>query len=107
MEENKKLNTAELEAPALQEEESSFDFRTIFTLLILNWQWFLVSIFICLCGAMLYLRYQAPVYQVSTKGGRPRMFSVISMEDISINAQGDVLYHDNKGYEDFFRKHHQ
>ena len=47
------------------------------------------------------------VYEVSTKGGRPRMFSVISMEDISINAQGDVLYHDNKGYEDFFRKHHQ
>ena len=47
------------------------------------------------------------VYEVSTKGGRPRMFSVIAMEDISINAQGDVLYHDNKGYEDFFRKHHQ
>lgn len=67
MEENKKLNAAELEAPAMQEEESSFDFRTIFTLLILNWQWFLVSIFICLCGATLYLRYKTPVYQVSTK----------------------------------------
>ena len=28
------------------------------------------------------------------------------MEDISINGNGDVLYHDNKGYEDKWRKHH-
>ena len=47
------------------------------------------------------------VYEVSTEGGRPHLFSVITMEDISINAQGDVLYHDVKGYEDPFRKHHQ
>ena len=47
------------------------------------------------------------VYEVSTQGGRPRLFSVITMEDISINAKGDILYHDVKGYEDFFRKHHQ
>ena len=47
------------------------------------------------------------IYQVSTKGGRPRMFSLITMEDLSINKQGDILYHDCKGYEDAFRKHHQ
>ena len=47
------------------------------------------------------------VYEVSTQGGRPRMFSLITMEGISINSQGDVLYHDYKGYEDAFRKHHQ
>ena len=47
------------------------------------------------------------VYEVSTKGGRPSLFSVITMEDISINGQGDILYHDCKGYEDWFRKHHQ
>ena len=47
------------------------------------------------------------VYEVSTQGGRPRLYSVITMEDVSINAQGDVLYHDVKGYEDPFRKHHQ
>ena len=47
------------------------------------------------------------VYEVSTKGGRSRLFSVITMEDISINSRGDMLYHDNKGYEDPFRKHHQ
>ena len=37
------------------------------------------------------------VYEVSTKGERPRLFSVITMEDISINSRGDVLYHDYKG----------
>ena len=47
------------------------------------------------------------VYEIDTNGGRPRLYSVIPMEDISINAHGDVLYHDNKGYEDTFRKHHQ
>ena len=47
------------------------------------------------------------IYQVSVSGGRPTMFSVITMEDISINADGDILYHDVKGYEDAFRKHHQ
>ena len=47
------------------------------------------------------------VYEVSVKGGRPRLFSVITMEDLSIRANGDLLYHDSKGYEDYFRKHHQ
>jgi len=47
------------------------------------------------------------VYEVSTQGGRPRLFSVITMHDISINSRGEILYHDYKGYEDAFRKHHQ
>jgi Tol biopolymer transport system component/C-terminal processing protease CtpA/Prc len=46
------------------------------------------------------------VYQVSTDGGRARLFSELPMQDLSINARGDVLYHDIKGYEDPFRKHH-
>ncbi len=46
------------------------------------------------------------VYQVSTSGGRARLFSALPMQDLSINARGDVLYHDIKGYEDPFRKHH-
>ena len=46
------------------------------------------------------------VYEVSTQGGRPKLYSVIPMEDISINAKGQVLYHDSKGYEDQWRKHH-
>ncbi len=47
------------------------------------------------------------VYKVATTGGRPTLFSTIAMEDICINGNGDILYHDNKGYEDPFRKHHK
>lgn len=46
------------------------------------------------------------VYAVSAQGGRPAKFSDIAMEDIDINAKGQILYHNNKGYEDPFRKHH-
>ena len=46
------------------------------------------------------------VYEVDTEGRRPVMFSTLPMEDISINSNGDILYHDNKGYEDPWRKHH-
>ena len=62
--------TENVEAPEAlvpEEEESSFDFRTLLSLFILNWQWFFLSMFICVCGAFIYLRYKTPVYQVSAK----------------------------------------
>ena len=47
-------------------------------------------------------------YEVSTKGGRSRMFSSMPMADPNINHNnGNILYHDMKGAEDIFRKHHQ
>lgn len=46
------------------------------------------------------------VYEVSTEGGRPKLYSVLPMENITINKNGQVLYHDKKGYEDAWRKHH-
>ena len=47
------------------------------------------------------------VYQVSTEGGRPVLYSSLPMEDISVGADGTtLLYHDKKGYEDNWRKHH-
>ena len=45
------------------------------------------------------------VYQVSVEGGRPKLYSSLSMEEISINEQGVWLYQDKKGYEDPWRKH--
>jgi len=57
--------------------------------------------------SILFASYSFPqVYQVSTDGGRARLFSTLPMQDLSINARGDILYHDIKGYEDPFRKHH-
>ncbi len=47
------------------------------------------------------------VYEVSVNGGRMRLFSDIPMEDVSVGNDGALLYHDKKGYEDPFRKHHQ
>ncbi len=69
MEENKKLDALqeELEIRNQKEEEASFDIKTIFTLVVLNWQWFLLSMFIFVCGSLIYLRYADPVYQVSAK----------------------------------------
>ena len=46
---------------------SSFNLQKVFAHLVLNWQWYLLSVFICLCGALIYLRYAPPTYQVSAK----------------------------------------
>ena len=67
MEDIKKTETVEAEPFVPVEEENSFDFRTILSMFILNWQWFLLSAFICLCAAFIYLRYTTPTYQVSAK----------------------------------------
>ena len=67
--EEKKINLAENEEllSAENEGESWFSFQNLFAVLILNWQWFLLTIFIFLCGAFIYLRYTAPTYSVSAR----------------------------------------
>lgn len=49
------------------EEGSSFDFKIIYTTLILNWQWFVLSLIICLSAAAIVLRYTTPMYQSYAK----------------------------------------
>lgn len=49
------------------EEQSSFNFQTIYTAFILNWKWFLLSILICVGIGFLYLRYSTPVYNITAK----------------------------------------
>ena len=49
------------------EEGSSFDFKIIYTTLILNWQWFVLSLIICLSAAAIMLRYTTPMYQSYAK----------------------------------------
>ena len=46
---------------------SWFSFSNLFAVLVLNWQWFLLSLIIFLCGALIYLRYAEPVYKVSAR----------------------------------------
>ena len=61
------LNTEKIQENLAPEEESAFSFQAIFAMLVLNWQWFALSLFIFLCGALIYLRYAEPVYQMSAK----------------------------------------
>ena len=92
MEELKKNASSEenLDLVPQQEEESSFDIKTIFTLIILNWKWFLLSMFICICGALIYLRYSQAVYQLSAKmlikeeqnNRRPSTQMLANMQDL-------------------------
>lgn len=46
-------------------------------------------------------------YEVGIDASRPRLYSPMTMYDVSIRSNGDILYHDAKGYEDNFRKHHR
>lgn len=70
-------------------------------------------------GRILYSSYYMPnaddgafpgvfsqVYSVDTAGSRPKLFSEYTMESISVNAAGQLLFQDMKGYEDKWRKHH-
>ena len=65
MEENK--NLGQDTALADKDEQSSLNFQTIYTTVILNWKWFVLSIIICLGCAFVYLRYKTPQYQAFAK----------------------------------------
>ena len=67
--EEKNVNLAEKEELLGVENDgqSWFSFQNIFATLVLNWQWFLLTMFIFLCGALIYLRYTAPTYSVSAR----------------------------------------
>ena len=70
MSDEKKISLEELEN-LLEESEggsgSRLNFATIYTMLVLNWQYFLFSLIIFICGAFLYLRYTEPTYKVSAR----------------------------------------
>ena len=71
MSDEKKITLEELE-DLLEEDgggrsRSRLNFATIFSMLVLNWQYFLFSLIIFICGAFLYLRYTEPTYKVSAR----------------------------------------
>ena len=50
-----------------ERKESSLNFQKVFAHLVLNWQWYLLSLIICLGCAFFYLRYTWPTYQVAAR----------------------------------------
>lgn len=47
-------------------EEDSFNLYAIIFKYLIYWPWFVASVLICLVGTYVYLRYQAPVYNVKS-----------------------------------------
>ena len=64
MEENKNYELEDLQE---QEEQSALDFQTIYSTLILNRKWFLLSIVLCCALAVAYVKLAPKVFQSSTK----------------------------------------
>lgn len=68
-------------------EENSFNLYEIIFKYLVYWPWFVVSVLVCVVLAFVYLRYQAPVYNVTA--------SVLIKEDDSRNrsmgAAGSTL----------------
>ena len=46
---------------------ASFSFQKVFAHVVLNWQWYLLSLIICMGGAYIYLHYTQPIYQMSAR----------------------------------------
>ncbi len=72
-----------------EQPKSSFDFRQIYTSLVLNWKWFVLSIIICLGAAYIYLRYSTPIYQSQAK--------LLIKDDSGQNRRTNVLNSTNLG----------
>ena len=50
-----------------EEESGGISLSAIWTIIVLNWQWILLCVFIALCLAFCYLRYTRPVYTSAMK----------------------------------------
>ena len=64
MEEKKNLGMDGIQE---QEEKSAIDFQLIYSTVILNWKWFVLSLIVCLGLGYMYLKYKTPSFQTTTK----------------------------------------
>ena len=67
MEENNNAINAENVQQQNNDELSFFNFRSLLQTFILNWQWFALSLIICLGLTAIYLRYTTPRYAAMAK----------------------------------------
>lgn len=73
-----------------EEQQSLFNFQAIYTALVLNWKWFVLSLIVCLSLAAIYLRYKTPIYQTYAK-------FLIKEEESSRNSRNSLMYATNLG----------
>ena len=66
-------NSTQTNAQAVEERQTFFNMETIIKTIVLNWQWFVLSLIVTLGIAFLHLRYTTPVYntfaKILVKGG--------------------------------------
>ena len=69
MSDEKKINLEELEDILAQNKDtySFFSFANIWSAIVLNWHWFVLSLLVCMLSGWLYLRYTIPTYQLSAR----------------------------------------
>ena len=69
MSDEKKIILEELEDFVVRDHEksSAFTFANVWRGIVLNWQWFVLSLLICVLSGWLYLRYTLPTYQCSAR----------------------------------------
>ena len=92
MSEEKKISLEELEELLDEHEEKSrIDFQRLFTILVLNWQWFLLSLIFFVGSALVYLQYKEPVYRISAR-------ILIKGEDKGANANQTLSQMENLGF---------
>ena len=65
---DKKILLEELES-MIEKDTSrrSIDFRKYFSMLVLNWHWFVLSLLLCIGGGVAYLMLAEPTYRVSAR----------------------------------------
>ena len=49
------------------EMSSNFDLKSLWMMFIMHWQWFVLSVLLCLAGAFVYLRFKQPTYSADVK----------------------------------------
>lgn len=80
------------------EKEEKTDFQAIFFKYVIHWPWFVASVLICAGLAFAYLRYQVPVYEVSSsilikedekKGGNSALSAMQDFGMLSMTSNFD------------------
>lgn len=77
--------------------ESMFSVRSLMSIFVLNWQWFILSLLVCYGVAWAYLRYTTPVYVTTAKmlfkggdgkkGAAARALTAINLGEVA-NSEG-------------------
>ena len=81
-------------ANEMQKEENETGFVNLQFLIksfLLNWQWIALSVFICLCIGVVYLRYTLPIYQITAK-------ILVKEDDTNMRAANKIQAAANLGF---------